>query len=162
SSSPSPPKRRILKPRASGAFFSRKPSMPFEACTGPAANAVAGESVRSLAGLLWHELLSPRPALTAAARAAQAIPEGRAGRVESAGTFVDPGLSSEIRRALPDSLAEAVKPQMEWYRCRGASFHNDAHYGGVMFGVWSVAGPPREVVFPRIGRRLPASAGHII
>jgi len=51
---------------------------------------------------------------------------------------------------------------MEWYGCRGAFFHNDAHYDGVLFGVWSVAGPQRELVFPRLDRRLPARIGSIV
>jgi hypothetical protein len=136
--------------------------MPFQACAGPGANAAVGGSSRSLATLFWHDQCTASPALTAAARTIATASAGRPGRVESAGTFEDTGLLTELRRVLPDQLAPAVKPRMEWYRCRGASFHNDAHYGGVMFGIWSVGGPPRDVVFPRIGRRLPATAGNII
>ena len=51
---------------------------------------------------------------------------------------------------------------MEWYRCQGAFFHNDAHYGGVLFGIWAAAGPAREVVLPRIGRRISVPVGTIV
>jgi len=82
--------------------------------------------------------------------------------VESAGSFEDSAIYGILRRALPESFAAFTKLRFEWYGCRGAFFHNDAHYDGVLFGVWSVVGPPREVVFPRIKRRLSADVGAIV
>lgn len=51
---------------------------------------------------------------------------------------------------------------MEWYGCRGAFFHNDAHYDSVLFGVWALSGPERDLVFPRIDCRLSAAVGKIV
>jgi len=97
-----------------------------------------------------------------ASRSAKAEPAGRPGRVESVGTLEEAAVVRELRQVLPQVLAEATRPQMEWYRCQGAFFHNDAHYGGVLFGIWTAAGPPREVVFPRISRRVPVRRGSIV
>jgi hypothetical protein len=100
--------------------------------------------------------------LLAAAHAVPAKLAGATGRVESGGAFVDPAIELELRAALPAQWTRFARAQMEWYACRGAFFHNDAHYDGVLFGVWSVAGPPRQLTFPRIGCRLPASIGSIV
>lgn len=85
----------------------------------------------------------------------------RVGRVESAGTFEQPAFLELIRQTLPAPLSDLLRPRMEWYGCRGAFFHNDAHYEGVLFGVWCILGPARELVFPRVGARLPASVGDL-
>jgi len=100
--------------------------------------------------------------LLTAAGSALASQSGPAGRVESLGAFEDPVLERELKGVLPEPLATAVKRRMEWYGCRGAFFHNDAHYDGVLFGVWSIAGPPRDLVFPRLDCRLPARIGSIV
>jgi hypothetical protein len=83
------------------------------------------------------------------------------GRVESAGAFEDPAIEEELRRALPVAFSAFVRRPLEWYACAGAFFHNDAHYDGVLFGVWCLAGPPRELVFPRAACRLPATIGSL-
>lgn len=87
--------------------------------------------------------------------------DGRVGRVESSGTFDEPAFTDQIRRALPAPLSEFLRARTEWYGCRGAFFHNDAHYDGVLFGVWCILGPARELVFPRIGARVPAAVGDL-
>ena len=137
--------------------------MPFVDCAHPPANA-AGPSgpTRSLATRLWQGKQVPGALLLEAAGSVPAKLAGATGRVESGGAFVDPAIEEELRAALPAPLARFARPQMEWYACRGAFFHNDAHYEGVLFGVWSIAGPPRHLAFPRIGCRLPASAGNIV
>jgi hypothetical protein len=137
--------------------------MPFVNCAEPPANCADSDgSTRSLASRLWHDYKAATPGLRAASTFARSGLSGRAGRVESSGTLEHAGIELELRRALPEALALFTTSKMEWYGCCGAFFHNDAHYGGVLFGVWSIDGPPREIVFPRIGKRLPAGAGNII
>src|SRR5258706_11396721 len=61
--------------------------------------------------------------------------------------------------ALPASLRVHLRPSFEWYGCRGAAFHNDAHYADVLLGAWCIDGPEREVVFPRVATGVRATAG---
>jgi hypothetical protein len=117
--------------------------------------------VRSLATRLWHAKKTPSERLRAAAEEARSRLAGVIGRVESAGRFEDAGFEAELKAGLPTVIAAATRPSMEWYGCAGAFFHNDAHYDGVLFGVWSMAGPARELVFSRVGQRLPAAVGSI-
>lgn len=81
------------------------------------------------------------------------------GRVVSGGTFELAEAHAALAAALGSVLAPSLRRSFEWYVCRGAFFHNDAHYDGVLFGVWCVAGPPREVVFPRLGLRVSVAPG---
>lgn len=81
------------------------------------------------------------------------------GRVLCTGSFEDPTLFRRLARRLPAACAAALRPQFEGYACRGAHFHTDAHYGDVLFGAWCVSGPAREIVFPRLGLRLPGAVG---
>jgi hypothetical protein len=83
------------------------------------------------------------------------------GRVAELGAFCDNRVRAALQRALPPPCGPALRDRLEWYGCRGAFFHTDAHYDGVLFGVWCVAGPPRELVFPRGGLRLPARPGAV-
>lgn len=82
------------------------------------------------------------------------------GRVESAGAWCDEALRAELASAL-DDLGSALRPSFEWYVCRGAFFHTDAHYAGVMFGVWAVADAPVDIVFARSSLRVEVKAGTI-
>jgi len=84
---------------------------------------------------------------------------GAAGRVHALGRFASPAVADALGAALPPPLRDALRPGFEWYACRGAFFHNDAHYGGVLFGAWCAAGPAREIVFSRPALRLPAAPG---
>jgi len=118
--------------------------------------------MRTIASRAWHDRHAPDGALLGAARRATSELSGRVGRVESLGSFEDADLTRALRQVLPPALAACTRSTMEWYGCRGAFFHNDAHYDDVLFGVWSVAGPDRELVFPRIDRRLPAGFGSIV
>jgi hypothetical protein len=82
-----------------------------------------------------------------------------AGRVHGLGRLAGGSIHSALAAALPPDLRDSLRSEFEWYACRGAFFHNDAHYGAVLFGAWCVAGPPREIVFARAGARCPAGPG---
>ena len=60
---------------------------------------------------------------------------------------------------MPETVRDALREDLEWYACRGAYFHTDAHYGDVLFGAWCIDGPPREIVFSRAGIRVAARVG---
>jgi hypothetical protein len=81
------------------------------------------------------------------------------GRVHGLGSFRAEAVRAALADALPPALRDSLRATFEWYACRGAFFHNDAHYGEVLFGAWCVAGPPREIAFARAGLRLPAGPG---
>jgi hypothetical protein len=113
---------------------------------------------RSVAGRLLAGRLKAGPELrSAAARAVEGLDNAAVGRVIGLGSFVEHSLGAALGRALATRLI--VKPGFEWYACRGAGFHNDAHYDGVLFGAWCIQGPPREVVFARAGLRIAAGEG---
>lgn len=112
--------------------------------------------LRGVAGAVAHGFATP-PVL--------ALPAGVrliTGRVTSAGTWHDANVSAALQHLLGTELAPALRPSFEWYLCRGAFFHNDAHFDDVLFGVWCVAGPAAEVFFPRAGVRCEASPGHAV
>ena len=137
--------------------------MPFVNFSEPSANCADSDgTTRSLASRLWHDYKTATPGLRAESKLARSALSGRAGRVESSGTLKGACIELELKQVLPHALARVTTSKMEWYGCCGAFFHNDAHYGGVLFGIWSIDGPSREVVFPRIAKRLPADAGNII
>jgi len=81
------------------------------------------------------------------------------GRVHGLGGFADARIHATLAAALPAALRNSLRSEFEWYACRGAFFHNDAHFGGVLFGAWCLAGPPREIVFARANARCPAGPG---
>jgi hypothetical protein len=97
----------------------------------------------------------PFPAISLPDVSAAAVP----GRVVSAGRFRSDRLTAAIAGALPAGLVATLRDEFEWYACRGAFFHNDAHYGNVLFGAWCVAGPMREIVFARANTCVPATPG---
>ena len=116
-----------------------------------------------------------RPVATRVARAARPIsPElqrradlpGAAalevGRVHSGGAWSDAGVHREIATALDPEWSPALRTRLEWYMCRGAFFHTDAHFGDVLFGVWYVSGPPVDIALPRAGLRLAADPGALV
>jgi hypothetical protein len=121
-----------------------------------------GGAIRSIASRLWHGHQAPSAELVVAARSARTRLEAPAGRVESAGTFEDAAIEAELGRALSPTFSTFTRRQLEWYGCAGAFFHNDAHYDGVLFGVWCLAGPPRALVFPRAACRFPATTGSLV
>lgn len=75
------------------------------------------------------------------------------------GSFVNHDLWESLVETLPAPLGNSLRKRFEWYACRGAFFHNDAHYSEVLFGAWCAAGPPREIVFARPGLAVPAAPG---
>lgn len=81
------------------------------------------------------------------------------GRVVSGGTFELAEAHAALAAALGPVLAASLRRSFEWYVCRGAFFHNDAHYAGVLFGAWCVDGPVREVAFSRLGLRAAVAPG---
>ena len=84
------------------------------------------------------------------------------GKVHAAGTWHAPAVHAQLAAALGTPLGSALKADFEWYYCRGAFFHNDAHYDARLFGVWYIAGPPIELVFPRAAVRVAAAPGTIV
>lgn len=155
--------RRTLRPSDAGAFFLGSiihgMSIGFIAHAAPALACVSSSgSVRAIARKLAHGYHRPDTALIAAARES-ASKAGPPGRVSAVGSFRSTNVSRQLAEALGPALAPALRDELEWYVCRGAFFHNDAHYESVLFGVWCVHGPMVEIIFPRAGLRLPAGPG---
>jgi hypothetical protein len=84
------------------------------------------------------------------------------GRVHSAGTWSDSSVHQDISTALNPELAGTLRPRFEWYLCRGAFFHTDAHFADVLFGVWCVSGPPADIVFARADLRIAVVPGTLV
>lgn len=101
----------------------------------------------------------PLPVQLTAMACSAAFEPAMPGRVTSGGSFELPAAHAALAAGLGSGLAASLRRRFDWYVCRGAFFHNDAHYAGVLFGVWCVAGPPREVVFSRLGLRAAAAPG---
>lgn len=85
-----------------------------------------------------------------------------AGRVYSSGVWRDAAARAQLANALGSRLAYGLRDDFEWYRCRGAFFHNDAHYDNRLFGVWCISASPADLVFPRAPMRLTISTGSIV
>lgn len=117
-------------------------------CLGPGGGE-RGSATRLLVGRL------PLPPISLPDVSAATAP----GRVVGAGRFRSAVVGRALAEALPAGLLHALRDDFEWYACRGAFFHNDAHYGDVAFGAWCVCGPPREIAFARLGARVPAAPG---
>lgn len=81
-------------------------------------------------------------------------PTSIAGRVYSGGAWRDPAVHAQLAATLGDTLGSALRDDFEWYCCRAAFFHNDAHYEARLFGTWCIAGSELELVFPRGSVRL--------
>lgn len=128
----------------------------------PSARCVHGDRVRASAQRLFVTHATPSAALRQAAGAVLAKLADDIGRVIGAGSFADAVVQRHLQAALPQPLASALRPTFEWYGCRGAHFHNDAHYGDVLFGAWYVRGDPRDLVFPRAGWRVAIAPGDAV
>lgn len=122
----------------------------------PANAAGASGSLRGLATVVGHARAAP----PAVAWPVDVPPV--AGRVTSGGRWTDERVSAALAQVLGHPLAAALRNEFEWYLCRGAFFHTDAHFNGVLFGVWGVSGPAAEIAFPRAGLRLAGSPGSIV
>ncbi|HEU0202418.1 MAG TPA: hypothetical protein VFR86_18555 [Burkholderiaceae bacterium] len=111
---------------------------------------------------IWvTEITPPIELLNDAARVASTL-SGTVGRVLGAGSFENRTVAERLVAHLPGPAANALRSRFEWYGCRGAGFHNDAHYTDVLFGAWCISGPPREVVFSRLGLRAVGSPGAVV
>lgn len=146
-----------------GAFFCSVVSVPRVVALqliplrSPALNAaLASGGVRGMATAIGHGQAAP-PAVAPPAEQ-PLVP----GRVTSSGTWRNDTILQSLADLLGPSLAPALRPTFAWHLCRGAFFHNDAHFEDVLFGVWCLTGPPAEIAFPRAGVRLPASPGHVV
>jgi hypothetical protein len=117
---------------------------------------------RALARRIWHGRI-PVPAQLGreAALLAGKTPE-TPGRVHSLGRFEDETAWQALEGSLPQPLGASLRRPFEWYACRGAGFHTDAHYEGVLFGAWCLAGPERDVVFASAGPRLACAPGDLV
>jgi hypothetical protein len=133
----------------------------FESTAAPA-NCRARGAERAIARRLAWLRIEPQPYLRARASDIARRHGASTGRVQGAGAWTDAGVAEALRTNLPRPLARSLRPTFEWYSCRGAHFHNDAHYGDVLFGAWYIAGPPMDIVFPRTGWRISVAAGDAI
>ena len=88
--------------------------------------------------------------------------DGAVGKVHAAGTWQCPTARTQLAEALGDPLGAALRASFEWYYCRGAFFHNDAHYDARLFGVWCITTPRCDLVFPRIDVRVAVASGSIV
>jgi len=114
-----------------------------------------------LATRVAHGWQSLTPALLSRAAAVRQVALCPAGRIESGGTWTDSKAHALLCAVLGPALAAALRTNFEWYLCRGAFFHSDAHYGDVLFGVWCVEGSPVDLVLPRSQLRVPLAPGAI-
>ncbi len=134
--------------------------MEFLTIDAPPLLAGSGPSLRPVARRLAHASGSPSAQLTARASAVE-IADPIVGRVQSGGAWTDADVHSRIAELLEPPLRHALRRGFEWYVCRGAFFHTDAHYANVLFGVWYIVGPPVDLVFPRIRRRVAVHPGSL-
>jgi len=84
------------------------------------------------------------------------------GHVHSAGRWSDHRAHQQIAATLDPPLRPALRPSFEWYLCRGAFFHTDAHYANVLFGIWYIDGPPVDIAFARARVRVGAEPGTLV
>jgi len=145
-------------PRLRGAFFLSHGHLIELKSLGPRS---AG-GFRSLARYLWHAHRAGPAALER--RAAQLAEEapGSPGRVHDLGRFDDETARQALIGSLPDDFTHALRPQLQWYACRGAGFHTDAHYSNVLFGAWYLAGPPCNLVFADPTAQLACPIGELV
>ncbi len=149
-------------PSNAGAFFSLDNlpvrSLPLRVAPLIAASAT---TLRPLASRVASSFSEP-PAKLRELAASVGASLGDVGRVHSAGKWTDPAVHTAVAAALDAPLRPALRTGFEWYLCRGAFFHTDAHYPDVLFGVWYVMGPACEIVFPRAKLRVAAAPGALL
>lgn len=120
--------------------------------------AASASGLRPLARYVAQAFRTPAPQLVARALAV-GNECSEIGRVRSGGDWSDIKVHQEIAAALDPVPRRALRTRFEWYLCRGAFFHTDAHYSDVLFGVWYLSGPPVDIVFGRAGLRISADPG---
>jgi hypothetical protein len=153
----------MLAPAIAGAFFVSiaTAAMRWFDIDGPPMLARGKSGCRPLATKIGRTQAAVDALRTRAGQAIRSA-SARAGQVESIGSFSDIAAHDALASGLGISIAPHLRPGFEWYLCRGAFFHNDAHYSDVLFGIWYVDGPPMDIVFPRAQLRLPTAPGDII
>jgi hypothetical protein len=145
-------------PRLCGAFFLSHGSFVGK----PGAFPTSAGAARAVAWRIWQgRAPAPGTLRQRAAHLAQTVPQ-IPGRVHEMGRFRDDDGQRALAACLPQALAEALRPKLEWYGCRGAGFHTDAHYQDVLFGAWCLAGPARDIVFAGGGMRLACEADTVV
>jgi len=132
--------------------------MQYMALDAPPLLAASTSGLRPLARHVAQAFRTPSPQLVARALAVS-NERCEIGRVHSGGDWSDDEVHHEIASALGPVPRQALRTRFEWYVCRGAFFHTDAHYSGVLFGVWYLSGPPVDIVFGRAGLRIAADPG---
>lgn len=120
----------------------------------------ASGATRSIANKIASDHCVPGDSLRERADAEPVAAE--AGRVYSSGAWRDAAARAQLTNALGPQLACGLRDDFDWYRCRGAFFHNDAHYDNRLFGVWCVSAPPADLVFPRTSLRFTLTSGCIV
>jgi hypothetical protein len=135
--------------------------MDFLELKAPPLLAGSATALRPLARRVATAVAAPPPELAARAGA---IGNGEPiiGRVQAGGTWSDGLVHAALAQALDPLPGHALRQTFEWYQCRGAFFHTDAHYADVLFGVWYVEGPPIDLVFARAALRIAARPGTIV
>ncbi len=128
----------------------------------PAASGLSATGVtRSIARAIARGQYAPDATLLARAQDI-GDSDGAVGKVHAGGSWQEPAVHAQLAAALGAPLGPALRADFEWYYCRGAFFHNDAHYEARLFGVWCIAGPPIELVFPRAAVRFAAGPATIV
>jgi phage terminase large subunit-like protein len=135
--------------------------MDFLALHAPPLLARSATALRPLARRVATAIAMPSPELVEHART-NIDPEPVIGRVQSGGAWSDGVVHGALVRALDPLPGLALRQTFEWYQCRGAFFHTDAHYADVLFGVWYIDGPPVDIVFARASLRVAARPGTIV
>ncbi len=136
--------------------------MDFLSLDAPPLLAGSASALRSVARRVATSVAPPPHDLTVRANAVESAAAPAVGRVQSGGTWHDAHTRTALELALHPLPPRALRPTFEWYVCRGAYFHTDAHYADVLFGVWYIAGPSVDIVFARTRLRVAARAGTIV
>lgn len=135
--------------------------MRFTPLSAPPLLAASGSELRPVAQRV-AQAFRPLPLDLVARARSIAATEVAAGRVHAMGTWSDDRVHRELMAALDPPLRAALRPRFEWYACRGAFFHTDAHYSNVLLGVWYVEGPRVQIAFARAGLRIDAEPGTLV
>lgn len=130
---------------------------------GPVSSCLSANGVaRSIAKAISVGACAPDAALCEHARKIAQHAAGAVGKVHAGGTWCDPAVHQQLAAVLGPCLGPALRPDFEWYYCRGAFFHNDAHYDARLFGVWCIEGPPVQLVFPRTGLQVAVAPACVV
>ena len=137
-----------------GAFFEYS-DMEWLSHTAPAASSLgASGTARSVARRIGVGRCTPTASMRSHAREI-ARRDTEIGKVHSGGRWSRPAVHAQLAAALGEPMGAALRADFEWYFCRGAFFHNDAHYDARLFGIWCIQAPPIDLVFPRVRIRVP-------